>query len=406
MNSRPASGYLQRWRSIALPYTALRVAGQSSEFLGFLILARRLEPTGFGQLSIVFLVCRYAGLVGDWGALTRGSRDVAAADGYGSTSAFIRHRSRVSVAMAVVTAGGLALAGWPELLPTVAVIFGLGLSRDWVALGREQGPRAAIPAAVQGTVLLVVSLTATTPGGGAIAVGLGYAAAAVTSVSLNRVRAGPTATPTKAPAPWILLAVLATQVTSTADTLLLGALRSSADAGIYAAINRLPNAWIALLTALMFGALPITTRALAEDPVAYHQLRRRSTRVSAIMGFSIALASPVVYLLVPVLFGADYIDGQIPAIILTISTGVLTFSLPLHVFAVTTGHDRRYFLLVGAGSVVNIVLNLIVIPRWGTVGAATATLIAQSLIATLLWSQTVHPPDVKHQQDHPEPLEA
>ena len=112
------------------------------------------------------------------------------------------------------------------------------------------------------------------------------------------------------------------------------------------------------------------------------------------MGLAIAFAAPLVYLLVPLLYGADHIDGQIPAIVLTISTGVLTFSLPLHVFAVTSGHDRRYFFLVGVGALVNVGMNMIVIPRWGTVGAASATLAAQALIAALLWTQTVHPPNL------------
>jgi len=401
MSSRPASGYFERWRSVAVPYTALRVGGQASEFLGFLILARRLEPSGFGQLSIAFLVCRYAGLIGDWGALTRGSRDVAASGRHGSPAAFVRHRTLVTVVMTLVAAGGFVATGWSQLVPTVAVILGLGLSRDWVALGREQGPRAATPAAVQGGVLLVASLAATSPASGAIAVGLGYGAAAITSIGLNPVSREGTESRNKAPAPWILLAVLAIQVTSTADTLLLGALRSSAEAGIYAAINRLPNAWIALLTALMFGALPITTRAMAEDPIAYQQLRRRSIRVSAVLGIAVALAAPIVYLLIPVLYGESYLDGQLPAVVLTVSTGVLTFSLPLHVFAVTTGRDRRYFALVGIGAVVNIGLNLLVIPRWGTVGAAAATLAAQALIAVLLWSQTIHPSAPAHDALHP-----
>ena len=154
-------------------------------------------------------------------------------------------------------------------------------------------------------------------------------------------------------------------MTSTVDALLLGLLRSSSEAGIYAAINRLPNAWIALLTALMFGALPVTTRAAAEDPVAYRRLRRQSTKASALLGLLVVAAAPVAYVLVPILFGADYADGQGPVVVLMVSTGVLTFSLPLHVFAVTAGRDRRYTAIVGAGAAVNVALNLAVIRAGG-----------------------------------------
>ena len=386
-----APTYSQRWRSLAAPYATLRVSGQATEFLGFLVLARVLEPSGFGEVSIAFLICRYAGLIGDWGAITRGSRDVAAAGRHGSTRVYVRHRTMVTLLMVAVVATAMAVAGYAELIPCCGVIATLGLNRDWIALGREQGPRAAAPPALQGVVLLALSFFASTTGGGAIAIGTAYASAAILSMAINRIPDEPGAPSHRSPAAWILLAGIAIQVTSTVDALLLGLLRSSAEAGIYAAINRLPNAWIALLTALMFGALPVTTRAAAEDPVAYRALRRSSTKISALLGLLVLLAAPVAYVLVPLLFGSEYADGQGPVLVLMASAAVLTFSLPLHVFAVTAGRDRRYTAIVATGAALNVGLNLAMIPLWGMLGAALATLIAESTIATLLWFRTTHP---------------
>ena len=191
--------YSQRWRSLALPYAALRVSGQGTEFLGFLVLARVLEPSGFGEVSIAFLICRYAGMVGDWGAITRGSRDVAAAGRHGSTRAFVNHRTKMSLLMIVVVAAGMAVAGYAELIPCCGVIAALGLNRDWIALGREQGPRAATPPALQGVVLLALALVASTPGSGAIAIGAAYGSAALLSIALNRIPDEPGAAAGRSP---------------------------------------------------------------------------------------------------------------------------------------------------------------------------------------------------------------
>jgi hypothetical protein len=94
----------RRLRSVVGPYTALRLVGQGTELIGFVVLARRLAPAAFGQLTIVFLVCRYAGVVGDWGALTRGARDVAADGRHGSVRTYVRRRERATSVAAAVTA--------------------------------------------------------------------------------------------------------------------------------------------------------------------------------------------------------------------------------------------------------------------------------------------------------------
>ncbi|MBI2704065.1 MAG: polysaccharide biosynthesis C-terminal domain-containing protein [Actinobacteria bacterium] len=387
----PGPGYTRRWRTTTVPYTILRITGQATEFVGFIILARRLEPSGFGELSIAFLICRYAGVIGDWGALTRGSRDVAAGGLHGSVRAFIRHRMTVTLTAATAVVIGMVLTGYPRLIPTVAVTLALGLSRDFIALGQEKGPRAAAPAALQGGLLASVSLLVWTVGGGAIAIGLGYGAAAGLSIALNRIPPEPAGLSGRAPAAWILLSVVAIQITSTADTILLGALRSTAEAGTYAAINRVPNAWVALISPLVLGGIPIMTRALSESAGEYRQLRRQATTASLLVAGIVAASAPVAYFLVPVLFGSDYASGQWTVVVLTLAAAVLTFGLRLHVFAVVVGRDRRYALIIAAAATVNIAVNLVVIPLYGMMGAAFATLISQTMVVVLLWTLAAQP---------------
>jgi len=384
MTADDGTGLGARWRGVAVPYTLLRLGGQAAEFLGWVVLARGLGASAFGELSIAFLACRYAGIVADWGATMRGPRDVAAEGRQGSVRAYVRTRTALALSLAAVAIAVMVLAGRPRLAPVAAVVGALGLSRDWIALGQQRGARAAVPIAVQGAVLLLAAAAARTAGAGAVAVATGYGAAAVVSVALNRVP-DDLARGTTRPDAWMLVAVLAIQITSSLDTILLGWLASTSEAGVYAAIYRIPNAWIAVLSALLAGLLPLATHALHDDEQRFGRLRVRSLRASGKAALAVVLFAPAGALLVPVVFGTEYRDGRLPALLLLLATAVITLAAPLHPLAVSAGRDRPYALVMVGGAALNVALNLALIPPYGMSGAAVSTLAAQLVVSWLLW---------------------
>lgn len=374
---------IPRLRSVAVPLTALRIFGQGTEFAGWVLFARALGTSHFGVLSIAFLACRYAGLVADWGASFRGPRDVAA--GWNTTvRRLVGTRARLAVVLSLAAVAVCVAAGYPELAPIAAVTLNLGLVRDWIALGRAQGVRAGIPSALQGALVLAGALLVTSIGAAAIGVGAAYGVAALGSIALNPLPHGSGVDPVGING-WSLLAVLSNQVSSTADVFLLGVLRSASAAGIYAAVYRLPNAWIALLGMVLAGFLPLVTRALHEDRDRYRSLLHRSLRVSRAAAVLLLLLAIPAYFLVPVLFGSAYDDGQLPLLILMLSTVAVTLAAPLHAYVQAPGADRRYATILTTGAIVNIVVNLVLIPIAGLAGAATATLATQVFVSLLLW---------------------
>jgi len=363
----------------------LRLSGQAAEFVGWVVLARRLGTSAYGQLAVAFLIARYAGLVADWGASFRGARDVAADGRHGSIRQYVRKRTRTSILLALGAVAVALAAHQPGLAPMAVVVLSLGLSRDWIAVGRERGARSGIPLAAQGALVLVGSLFAMTVPAAAIAVAVGYGAAALLSILLNPLgpeSAGEDAATTHG---WILAAVLANQITSSTDTVLLSLLRSTSAAGIYAAVYRLPNAWLAILALMLGSLLPMATSSHHHDPAGHLHLRRRSLRVSAVGAALILFVTPFTWFLVPVLFGPAYRPGQVPLAILMVATAVITFTAPLHPFALATGRDRAYALVLVLGASGNIGANLLIIPWLGMTGAALTTLAAQSVISIQLW---------------------
>jgi O-antigen/teichoic acid export membrane protein len=388
--STPAAdepSFVRRLGSIAVPLTVLRAGGQALEFIGWILLARRLGTGTFGQISIVFLVGRYGGLVADWGAIYRGSRDVAAG-WHRSVEFLLARRLILSFVLTAAMAAVTIAVGYPRLAPLSLVVFGVGASRDWIALGREQGIRAGIPSAIEGLIIAVGAAATRSPLAAAWVVGVGYAFSTFVSIAINRFERGvhtdTEETHERRTDGWMLLAVLATQVTSTIDIILLGIFKNSSDAGIYAAVYRVPNALLALLSILFAGFLPLATTMRLREPARYGRLIRRSIRLSLFAGLGVLACAVLAPFLVGPIFGHAYLPGQWPLAILLVAMAVIACASPLHAFVQATGHDRSYGLIITVGAVVNLVGNLIFIPVGGMRAAAAVTLATQLLITVLL----------------------
>lgn len=379
----------RRWRATTVPYLLLRGGGQAAEFVGWLILARRLGSASFGELSVGVLVCRYGGLIADWGASIGGVRDVAGGRHPTSMRRLNRRRSLTTIGLSAVYVSATLLLGMPRLAPLVFMLIGIGLNRDWIALGREQGRRSAAPAALQGLLLAGLALVSTSATL-AVAVAVSYGAGLALSIALNPLPRAAGGNDDASGAVdhvdgWMLLAVVSNQVLSSVDTFLIAAMMSASDAGVYAAVYRLPNAWLALLVIVRGGLLPLATSLLRTDPDQFRALRATSLRWGLRGCLALLALTPLVYLLIPPIFGDDYLSGQGPAVLLLVSTAIATFGAPLHHLFLAFGNDRPYAWYLTGAAIMNVAVNLACIPLFGLMGAAVATLVANGLLVAFLW---------------------
>jgi O-antigen/teichoic acid export membrane protein len=375
------------WRRLGLPLLVTRVLGQGLEFAAFALLARALGPADFGRLSLAFLACRYAGLVGDWGASIRGVRDTADPHG-GSTSQLIRRRSRMTTPLCVGYIAVVVLLGRPELTFLALVLAARGLNRDWLSLGLQRGACAGLPAVLQGAAMLLgTAVMASSLASAAAVVAVGYGMGLALSLVLNP---RPTEPGGRQPGVdgWLLTAVLADQVTASSDTAMLAVLRSTREAGIYAAVYRIPNAWVTVIGLTVLALIPAMTRTLAYDPFRLRELRRRALGAGLLAGTAIVLTIPLAYLLAPVLFGQQFGAGRAPLVLLLLATAVVAVAAPLQPMYVALRRDRALSVVTMATAGFNVTANTLVIPSFGMVGAATTTLMAQIVLLTALWIGT------------------
>lgn len=377
-----------RLRKVVAPLAVLRAGGQALEFFGFIVLARRLGTEDFGALSVAFLVCRYGGLIADWGASLKGTRDVAAGHGHDDIHALVRRREIVSAGLALAYVAAVVALGFPGLVPLIACIAGRGLNRDWLALGREQGARAGVTSVTQGALIAVGVLFVGSLFGAALVIGVAYAAGALLSVLLNRLEHRRSDNWSSVEG-WLLLANLSDQVFQTADTLVLAMLIGASTAGIYSAVYRAPNAWMTVVGLIITGFLPGVTRRLRSDPRQLEIMRRQALKIGGACALFVLVSIPLAYMLVPVVLGDAYEPGRGPMCILLAAAAVMTCTAGLAPIYFALRPDRLIALWLTLAAAVNVGANFVVIPRFGMNGAASVTLATQLLLSWFLFTQTL-----------------
>ena len=157
------------------------------------------------------------------------------------------------------------------------------------------------------------------------------------------------------------------------DTLLIGALRSSAEAGVYAAATR----YLAFGVFINVAIAQVVAPKLSEVLASGHHERARSIYATA-TSWLMALAWPlflVMIVLAPALlslFGPGYEQAQAAVMILGATMLVATGVGPVDIVLLMAGKSSWNLLNTIAAVTANVVLNLLLIPRFGITGAAAA----------------------------------
>jgi O-antigen/teichoic acid export membrane protein len=176
--------------------------------------------------------------------------------------------------------------------------------------------------------------------------------------------------------PWLLASGIAEVIYLRIDIVLLERLRGVEEAGIYAVAARLSEVWYMVPVALMGAVFPALWSRRSDGP-AYQRGLQGS--LDALFAVALALAVFLQFAgrpLVHLLFGTAF-SASTPVLQIHIWAGVFIFMRAL-LSRWLLAEDLLRFSLVThvAGAVMNVALNLMLIPRYGAIGAAVATVIS------------------------------
>jgi PST family polysaccharide transporter len=180
-----------------------------------------------------------------------------------------------------------------------------------------------------------------------------------------------------------ILAGFAIFIYDQSDLILLGMLSQEREVGLYTAAVRVSSIWRFVPFAILTSAAPLLYRAQQRSDTEYAEALLQTT--SLVMATSYCFIVPIALFpaeILGLLFGESYVSAA-PAL------RVHIFSNLFCVLGVaqSTWLIGRGLLWAGLrntiiGAVVNVALNLVIIPRYGAVGAAATTVLA-TCVATI-----------------------
>jgi O-antigen/teichoic acid export membrane protein len=173
------------------------------------------------------------------------------------------------------------------------------------------------------------------------------------------------------------LAVVVGTVYFRADALILSLLKSSEDVGIYGVAYRFYEMTIPFPAFFLAPVFPLLSAAAvsAVGLAEFSQLLQRSFDVIVVAAVLVVAATvPLASELVRFVAGAEFADSAVPLQILMVGAA-FSFVASLLLFAlIALDHQQRVLLLTLVALVVNLALNLALIPRYSyTAAAAIAT---------------------------------
>lgn len=188
----------------------------------------------------------------------------------------------------------------------------------------------------------------------------------------------------------LILSGLTVMIYMRIDQIMLGEMLGDKAVGIYSAATRISEVWYFIPTAITSSFAPAIFAAKQKSEVLYYQ--RIKQLVSLMLVLSVIISLPMTFISEPIimiLFGNNYVAaGSVLAIHIWSSVFVfMGMATSSWFIAEELTHFSMYRTMVGA--IINIILNLFLIPKYAGVGAAISTLISYAFAGFLI--HAIHP---------------
>lgn len=184
----------------------------------------------------------------------------------------------------------------------------------------------------------------------------------------------------------LFIPVLATDLYRMMDKIMLGELISMGSVGQYDSADKIIKICLSFVTALSAVMLPRMAKLNAEnDTKTMRKYFENSTRV--ILAMACALAAGIFAVgksFAPIFFGSDFVESG--SVLQILAFGVLFIACSNLVrtqYLIPCHKDHFYIIAVWSGVALNLLLNVVLIPRFGAVGAAFATIITELLVCVI-----------------------
>jgi O-antigen/teichoic acid export membrane protein len=176
----------------------------------------------------------------------------------------------------------------------------------------------------------------------------------------------------------LMFSSLAVVIYMRVDQVMLASMAGDHEVGQFSAALRIAEVWYFIPMSIATAAFPAIIAKRREDFAAYERYVQKLYDGMAWLGIGVAIVATLsAGWIVPLLYGQAYAEA---ATVLTVQiwAGVAVSMSFVHSrWLLAEGLQRYGLFYTAAGAVVNVTLNMILIPQHGAVGAAWATVCTQ-----------------------------
>lgn len=185
---------------------------------------------------------------------------------------------------------------------------------------------------------------------------------------------------------WFFIYAIAYQLYFRIDVLLIERLSSDKlQLGLYNVAYKLFEIFLLAPAALMGVVFPKISSLVSQNKLGVLRIYLRRIQYYLVLIFLIIvlIASTYASDIITILYGKAFEGAAHILVVLMFTLAIYLFNCIYSVSLNSSGNEKFSVLIFAVGSIVNIVLNFLFIPKFGGVGAAYATLIAEILSTAL-----------------------
>lgn len=178
---------------------------------------------------------------------------------------------------------------------------------------------------------------------------------------------------------------IATSIYTMFSTLLLGFIAGYEEVGYYNSASQVSKALLPIVTSLSTVALArISVLKVKDDWESINKLMNNSLSIVIFLAFPIVcIAVCTSNLTVPLFFGEQFTGSIVPFQIIMFNVIFIGLSNLMGIqILLSLGLDNVFLKAILLGAIVNFTFNILLIPHWGSIGAAFASVLGEAVI---LW---------------------
>lgn len=396
---------------------AAQVLGCVLSFFYMMYTARYLGAAGFGILSFALAFTAIFGIFADFGLQPLTTREVARDKTLAAK--YLANLSGMKIILVTVTFGLIALTinllGYPE--QTINVVYLLGLSIVFSAFtqmfysifqSHERMEYQSLGQVLNGALMLGGVIFAMKYNFGVVGFASLYFLASIVvlaySFAILRVKFPSLSLawyPRKIEVDWGFwkstikealpfgLSMTFVMIFYWIDSVMLSLMKGDAVVGWYNVAYRMVLVLLFIPQSYIAAIFPVTSRCYMTSQDALRSSYVKSFKYLAILGIPIGVGTTLLAKrLILLIFGTEYMNSILPLQILVWSSVVIFMSFPFANLFNSLNRQIIVTKIAGVAVILNVVLNVILIPKYSLIGASISTVLTEfiTLLLNFIWS--------------------